>query len=334
MKKGTPNGDLFPQSQVGREDDSRAPHGRARLRYITRPDAATCVMAERMPSNPLEARAWLDHQEASDRKNARVVDSVIIALPIELTHEQRVELARDFAESMSQGRASWILGIHDGPDDADNPHVHIIFRDRDFETGKRVMQLSEMGGTQRLRIAWEEHANAALERAGVDARIDHRSLDAQGIDREPEIHVGPNARVLEERGERPESTAREQTRHVYGEHVPIVVDYPEIDDGKTRAEENEERKARNRARASDLGLDWAEQPGMAAQQRSAMEWVKATHEQRQEAEQAEAARASERPRRPSRTSSPPRSKVTTPRRQPTASRRTRSASGATRPWTP
>jgi hypothetical protein len=177
-------------------------------------------MAERMPSDPLEARAWLDQQEAADRKNARVIDKVMIALPIELTHEQRVELTRDFAESMSQGRASWILGIHDGPGDADNPHAHIIFRDRDFETGKRVMQLSEMGGTQRLRIAWEEHANAALERAGHDARIDHRSLEAQGIDREAGIHVGPNARVLEEKGERPASAPMETVRHVYGEHIP------------------------------------------------------------------------------------------------------------------
>jgi hypothetical protein len=284
---------------VGRTKDSPRTAG-AHVRYITRPQAATCVLAERMPSDPLEARAWLDHQEVTDRKNARVIDKVIIALPIELTHEQRVELARDFAEGMSQGRASWMLAVHDGPGEVNekgefNPHAHIIFRDRDFETGKRVMELSELDGVQRLRIAWEEHANAALERAGHDARIDRRSLEAQGIDREAEIHVGQNAKVLDERGERPESAQREQTRHVYGEHVPIIVDYPHIDGGKTRTEENEERKARNRARASDLGLDWAEQPGMAAQQRSAMEWVKASHEQRQEAEQAEAARASERP---------------------------------------
>jgi hypothetical protein len=258
-------------------------------------------MAERMPCDPLEARAWLDHQEAIDRKNARVCDKVMIALPIELTHDQRVELARDFAEGMSQGRASWILAIHDGPGEINekgefNPHAHIIFRDRDFETGKRVMLLSELDGVQRLRIEWEHYANAALERAGHDARIDHRSLEAQGIDREAQIHVGPNARELERQGERPESAQREQTRHVYGEHVPIIVDYPNIDGGRTRHEENEERKERNRARAASLGVDWAEDPGMVAQQRSAMEAVRVAHEHRQaEAEQARHAEAPQEP---------------------------------------
>jgi len=299
----------------------------AHVRYITRPEAATCVMAERMPSDPLEARAWLDHQEAIDRKNARVIDKVMIALPIELTHEQRVELARDFAESMSQGRASWILGIHDGPEDADNPHAHIIFRDRDFETGKRVMELSEMGGTERLRVAWEEHANAALERAGHDARIDRRSLEAQGIDREAEIHVGPNARELERQGERPESKPKEATRHINGEHVPIIVDYPDIDGGKTRAEENEERKARNRARTASAVLDWAEDPGMVAQQRSAMEAVRTAHEQRQA--EAEQVRHAEAPQEPIR-DAPEREQSERHAEPPTASRRTRSASGATR----
>jgi hypothetical protein len=252
-------------------------------------------MAERMPLDPLEARAWLDHQEATDRKNARVIDKVIIALPIELTHEQRVELAHDFAEAMSQGRASWMLAVHDGPEDADNPHAHIIFRDRDFETGKRVMLLSELDGVQRLRVEWEHYANAALERAGHDVRIDHRSLKDQGIDREAQIHVGPNARELERQGIRPESAPKETIRHVHGEHIPIIVDYPDIDGGKTRAEENEERKARNRAREAPDWFDWAEQAGMEAQQRSAVLWahvanakLRSEHEQ-----QAELARASE-----------------------------------------
>ena len=35
--------------------------------------------------------------------------------------------------------------IHDGPGDADNPHTHIIFRNRDAETGRRVTMTSEPG---------------------------------------------------------------------------------------------------------------------------------------------------------------------------------------------
>jgi hypothetical protein len=36
-----------------------------------------------------------------------------------------------------------------------------------------------------LRASWADHTNAALREAGHDARVDHRSLAAQGIDREP-----------------------------------------------------------------------------------------------------------------------------------------------------
>ena len=36
--------------------------------------------------------AWLDEQEQGDRKNARVIDKVVVALPIELTHEQNLGL--------------------------------------------------------------------------------------------------------------------------------------------------------------------------------------------------------------------------------------------------
>lgn len=137
-----------------------------------------------MPLERSAIYAWLDAQEDGDRKNARVADKVMVALPIELTHAQRAELLTAFAEGMTEGRASWVAAIHDGPSDADNPHAHLIFRDRDFETGRRVMQLSEKGSTERLRVAWETHANTALQRAGLDIRIDRRSLEAQGVERE------------------------------------------------------------------------------------------------------------------------------------------------------
>jgi hypothetical protein len=42
--------------------------------------------------------------------------------------------------------------------------------------------------------------NARLREAGVEARVDHRSLEAQAIDREATIHLGPTATALERRG--------------------------------------------------------------------------------------------------------------------------------------
>lgn len=269
-------------STVGRT--THAPRtASANARYITRIEACTHTIGARMPTEREALFAWLDGQEDKDRKNARVIDKVMVALPRELTHDQNVELIREFAEALTKGRASWVAGIHDGPGDADNPHSHIIFRDRDFETGKRVMELSEKGSTERIRIAWEERVNAALERAGLEVRVDRRTLEAQGIDREAEIHVGQAARQLTERGERPDSTPREVGRIGDGGLKPATVDYPAIDGGKTRHEANDEIKARNRRRAKSVEapeLEWTDRAGMVAQERAANDWVRKAQERR------------------------------------------------------
>ena len=42
--------------------------------------------------------------------------------------------------------------------------------------------------------------NHALERSGVEARIDHRSHAERGLDEKPTIHEGVNARIIEKMG--------------------------------------------------------------------------------------------------------------------------------------
>ena len=56
---------------------------------------------------------------------------------------------------------------------------------------------SEVG---KVRERWEIAANRHLEQASQSQRIDRRSLEAQGIDREPTVHLGPVATDLERRG--------------------------------------------------------------------------------------------------------------------------------------
>jgi hypothetical protein len=60
------------------------------------------VLGERMPLDR-SAYAWLDEQEKGDRKNARVVDRVVVALPSELSREQNIELLHSFGERMTEG---------------------------------------------------------------------------------------------------------------------------------------------------------------------------------------------------------------------------------------
>jgi hypothetical protein len=227
----------------------------AHIDYITRDSAARVVLAERMPEQRREAHAWLDQAEATDRKNGRVCDKVMLALPRELSPEERAELVRDFARQVGQGKAPWIAAIHDKGKDAENPHAHLVIRDKDPETGKRVACLSEKGSTERLRELWEITANAHLERAGHTARIDRRTLAAQGIDRKAQIHVGPRAKAMVERGVDPVTKTRT-------DHRGRLIHYLQIESvgskTRTRAGYNSviinfnEQKVKNEARKWDL----------------------------------------------------------------------------------
>lgn len=194
-------------SAIGKGTQKQAGTAGAHVGYITRSTAAVAVLAERMPTARIgsrggAARKWLDEQEQADRKNGRVVTKVMVALPHELTDEQRADLVRDFCERMTAGRGSWLAAIHrPSGDDARNHHAHIVLRDKDFETGKVVVGLSNAKSVDLIRAEWERFANAALDAAGEAARIDRRSLADQGETREPGAHVGPAVTAIERRGE-------------------------------------------------------------------------------------------------------------------------------------
>src|ERR1019366_2577497 len=51
-----------------------------------------------------------------------------------------------------------------------------------------------------VRAQWTALANERLQALGIEARIDHRTLEAQGIDREPTTHLGPAVSGMERRG--------------------------------------------------------------------------------------------------------------------------------------
>lgn len=225
-------------SAIGKASQNRPHTAAAHVRYITRARALTRVEGARMPLEQGEAVAFVVQGEDHDRANARVIDKVMLALPRELTAAQRVALVRAFAEDVTKGRAAWLAAFHEGGKDADNPHVHLVIRDRDPETGKRVAMLSERGSTERLRLLWEVHANRALEHARRPERIDRRTLKAQGIDRKPTIHEGVRARRARRRGRPLRSLGRQVRNAALARSHGRYVRYPDIDRGRTRADYN------------------------------------------------------------------------------------------------
>ena len=164
----------------------------AHARYILRRSAASAVLSEHMPDGRKAVQGWLNEQESADRKNARVIEKIMVALPRELHPLQRQRLVREYCGRITGGRAPWLAAIHDKGKDAGNPHAHIIVRDRDIETGKRVAELSEKGSCKRLRKLWEETANEALAGAGQKARID----SGRKADRTAKKHRGPTPSFL------------------------------------------------------------------------------------------------------------------------------------------
>lgn len=202
----------------------------AHAKYILRVGADAVAVGAHIPTGKYAAASWLMAEELADRKNARVIDKVMVALPIELTSEQRQALVRSFAREIGHGQIPWIAALHQEGNDQHNPHAHIIIRDRHIETGKRVAKLSEKGSTAFIRWLWEKKANAALEQAGHAVQIDRRSLEERGIKRQAQIHVGPNAQEIARKGLRPASV-----RVRIGDRV---IDYPQIDNGLNRSEFN------------------------------------------------------------------------------------------------
>ena len=98
--------------------------------------------------------------------------------------------------------------------------------------------MSEVGSTEKLRQAWEKHANLALEAAGIDARIDRRTLEAQGIKRTPTIHEGVRARRMSREGRTPHSRRRSYRNRPRSRSKSRLVDYRKLDKGLSRTAYN------------------------------------------------------------------------------------------------
>ncbi len=118
---------------------------------------------------------------------------------MELSKSQQIELVKEFVqeqfvdEGMIADVAFHNLSSH-------NPHAHIMLTMREISkdgfSKKKQTAWNRREFLEKQREAWAVHANRALEKAQVDEKIDHRSLEAQGINRIPQIHLGANVKAM------------------------------------------------------------------------------------------------------------------------------------------
>ena len=149
---------------------------------------------------------WNEVEKTEKRKDAQLSREFLVALPAELNDRQRQELTRDFVQDQFVNKGMIAdIGYHDF--DSHNPHAHIMLTMREVSEagfGKKQRAWNKRAQLQQQREAWAKHANAHLERAGYEARIDHRSLKEQGSERQPQPKLGPAVINMEAKGIRTE----------------------------------------------------------------------------------------------------------------------------------
>jgi ATP-dependent exoDNAse (exonuclease V) alpha subunit len=183
------------------------------------------------------ASLWNAAESAETRKNSRVAREYLVALPAELPHEQRLNLVKGFShELVERYRFALDVAIHAPRDfpgsDPRNFHAHLLATTREVTTeglGAKttvewrdaVRRAAGLGPAinelLHVRQRWAEATNAALQEAHLGARIDHRTLAAQGIDREPTPHIPRTAFEMERQGFR--SVVAERIREEYQARV-------------------------------------------------------------------------------------------------------------------
>ena len=161
-----------------------------------------------LPENAPEAwsdreRLWNDVEALEVRKDAQLAREVEFAIPREMTQAQGIELARDFVrgEFVDRGMIA-DLNVHwdMAEDGIPKPHAHVMLTMRAVDEngfGQKVRDWNRTEMVARWRERWAELANERLAELDIDARIDHRSLEAQGIALEPQSQIGAPAKRIE-----------------------------------------------------------------------------------------------------------------------------------------
>lgn len=147
-----------------------------------------------------------------ERKNGTSYREHVIALPRELTADQRHQLVEAWIDQEIGDKHAYQYAIHNpiALDNKEQPHCHLMFSERLIDGierdpdsyfkrynsknpdrgGAKKANTPKMSAERKLELKeqrdrWEKLCNQRLELAGSDARISMKSLKDQGIEREP-----------------------------------------------------------------------------------------------------------------------------------------------------
>jgi len=143
------------------------------------------------------AQLWNTVELTEKRKDAQLAREIELSLPREVSHEQRVELVRSFVKEQFVNRgmiADMAIHCPKASDGKDQPHAHIMLTLRPLKLdgsgfGNKERAWNDHSLLEHWREQWATAVNQALADADSAARIDHRTLKAQGIPRDPLPHM-------------------------------------------------------------------------------------------------------------------------------------------------
>lgn len=170
------------------------------------------------------SKLWNEIEQRETKSNAQVAREIEFSFPHELNAAQRLRLLTLMCQSLTKRHGVVVDGSIHAPHgrnaDARNFHAHILFSTRRFENGQFTEKtrefckspdkekdaeqlLNRLFGYKSATLVWrkfyEKFANKALEDAGYEPSLDHRSYMDRGIDQQPTIHEGAG-RALSNRG--------------------------------------------------------------------------------------------------------------------------------------
>jgi ATP-dependent exoDNAse (exonuclease V) alpha subunit len=180
---------------------------------------------------------WNLAESAESRRNARVAREYLVALPVELSANQRLGLVRGFSQELADRyRFALDVAIHEPRNfpgsDPRNFHAHLLATTREVNVeglgAKTSLEWNDANRREiglgpainellHVRERWTSVTNEALQQANVVARIDHRTLQAQGIDREPRPNIPRAVFEMERHGYR--TVVGERLRNEYQSRV-------------------------------------------------------------------------------------------------------------------
>lgn len=219
-------GEKLRDDRIGRTADYSHRASDVLVAKILLPKGADTSFSDRETLwNAVERR----EDEHNRRASAQLAKDYIIALPRELSDQQRAELAEAFARSEFVSKGLVVdMAIHGHSEG--NPHAHLMTTTRKLEGsvfGQKVRELNGkfFGGAKmtddvQLRHQWADFQNAYFKEHGLDVHITNNNGEFQ-----PEKHLGA-ANAMQQRGV--ETSLHDDVQTIRSARAQAILDRPEI----------------------------------------------------------------------------------------------------------